>query len=66
MKIADIMSTAVEFVAPNAAVKEAAELMGELDIGAVPVGSPANLEGILTDRDILFRVVAAVSTVRPF
>lgn len=58
MKIADIMSTAVEFVAPNAAVKDAAELMGELDVGAVPVGTPASLEGILTDRDILFRVVA--------
>ncbi len=59
VKIADIMSTAVEFVAANAAVKEAAELMGELDVGAVPVGSAGGLEGILTDRDILFRVVAA-------
>jgi len=59
VKIADIMSTAVEFVAANAAVKEAAELMGELDVGAVPVGSETDLEGILTDRDILFRVVAA-------
>ena len=59
MKIADIMSTAVEFVAGNAAVNEAAKLMGELDVGAVPVGSETDLEGILTDRDILFRVVAA-------
>ena len=33
--------------------------MGELDVGALPVGSAGALEGIVTDRDILFRVVAA-------
>jgi CBS domain-containing protein len=59
MKVAELMSTGVEFIGGNAPVKEAAELMGELDVGALPVGSPASLEGILTDRDILFRVVAA-------
>ena len=59
MKIAEVMSTAVEFVSGNAPVKEAAELMGELDVGALPVGSAGALEGIVTDRDILFRVVAA-------
>lgn len=59
MKVADIMSTAIDFVGANASVKEAAELMGELDVGAVPVGSATSLIGILTDRDILYRVVAA-------
>ncbi len=33
--------------------------MGELDVGALPVGEPGAIEGILTDRDILYRVVAA-------
>ena len=59
MKVADVMSTAVEFIAGNAPVREAAELMGELDVGALPVGSADELDGIVTDRDILFRIVAA-------
>ncbi len=59
MKVSDIMTTAVEFIDGNAPVKEAAELMGELDVGGLPVGTPGGLEGILTDRDVLFRVVAA-------
>ncbi|MCW6507761.1 CBS domain-containing protein [Lichenifustis flavocetrariae] len=59
MKIIDVMSDTVEFVAAEASVKDAAELMGELDVGGLPVGTPENIEGMLTDRDILFRVVAA-------
>ena len=59
MKVAEVMSTAVEFIGGNVPVKEAAELMGELDVGALPVGTPDALEGIVTDRDLLFRVIAA-------
>ena len=59
MKIVDVMSGAIEFVAAGATVKEAAELMGELDVGALPVGTPQAIDGVVTDRDILFRVVAA-------
>ena len=59
MKVAEVMSTAVEFIGGDAPVKDAAELMGELDVGALPVGSAGALEGIVTDRDLLFRVVAA-------
>ncbi len=57
--MADVMSTAVEYIGGNAPVREAAELMGELDVGALPVGSAGDLDGIVTDRDVLFRVVAA-------
>ena len=59
MRVAEVMSTVVEFIGGNAPVKEAAELMGELDVGALPVGTPDALEGVVTDRDLLFRVVAA-------
>jgi CBS domain-containing protein len=59
VKVAEVMSTAVEFIGGDAPVKDAAELMGELDVGALPVGSAGALEGIVTDRDLLFRVVAA-------
>ncbi len=56
--VSEIMAKALEFIAPDATVQEAAILMGELDVGALPVGSAEDLLGILTDRDILFRVVA--------
>ncbi len=58
MTVADIMSRDVEFIAPEASAQDAAELMGELDVGALPVGAPDRLIGIVTDRDILYRVVA--------
>jgi CBS domain-containing protein len=59
MRVADIMARTVEFIAPDATVQAAATLMGEIDVGALPVGTEEDLQGILTDRDILFRVVAA-------
>jgi len=52
------MSRHVDFIPGEATVAEAAELMGEIDVGALPVGSAENLEGLVTDRDILYRVVA--------
>lgn len=57
MQVAEIMSREVEFVAPDATVQEAAVLMGDLDVGALPVGGPADLQGVITDRDVLYRVV---------
>ena len=58
MRVTDVMSRDVEFIAPDASVQEAAELMGEIEVGALPVGGAARLEGVITDRDILYRVVA--------
>ena len=58
MKVADLMAQHVEFIEPDATVQEAAALMGELDISALPIGTPENLQGVITDRDILFRAVA--------
>ncbi|WP_137178766.1 CBS domain-containing protein [Roseomonas sp. AR75] len=58
MLVSELMTREVEFIAPDAPVREAAELMGELDVGALPVGGPAELRGIVTDRDLLYRVVA--------
>ena len=58
MKVADLMNRFVEFIEAEAPVREAAVLMGELDVGGLPVGSAERIEGIVTDRDILYRVVA--------
>lgn len=59
MQITDVMRRDVEFVSPGASVREAAEMMGELAVGALPVGTPDAVEGVITGRDILFRAVAA-------
>jgi CBS domain-containing protein len=58
MKISEVMSRDVEFIGENAAVMDAAVMMGELEVGALPVGTADRLLGIVTDRDILYRVVA--------
>ena len=58
MKVADVMIRHVEFIEPNATVQDAASLMGELDVSALPIGSADDLKGLITDRDLLYRVVA--------
>jgi CBS domain-containing protein len=58
MKVGDLMTRHVEFLPGNASARDAAELMGELDVGALPVGTPEEVLGVVTDRDILYRVVA--------
>ncbi|HEV7267731.1 MAG TPA: CBS domain-containing protein [Falsiroseomonas sp.] len=58
MRVAEVMTREVEFIAPDVPVSAAAELMGELDVGALPVGGPGDLRGIVTDRDLVYRVVA--------
>jgi CBS domain-containing protein len=58
MKVSDLMATVVEFLDPAASAQDAASLMGELDVGALPIGGPDDLQGIITDRDILYRLVA--------
>jgi CBS domain-containing protein len=51
------MTRGVTAVDPAVTVQEAAREMAELDVGAILVGTDGALEGILTDRDILLRVV---------
>ncbi|HEX9903834.1 MAG TPA: CBS domain-containing protein [Propylenella sp.] len=51
------MSRGIEPVAPSATVQDAAIHMAEYDVGAVLVGTKETLEGVLTDRDIILRVV---------
>ena len=58
MKVRDLMTTHVELIEPDASVQDAAALMGELDVSALPIGSSAELKGVITDRDIVCRVVA--------
>jgi len=52
------MSTDVSFVDVSVKVPEIAKIMKQNDIGAVPVLQNGNLVGIITDRDIVVRVLA--------
>lgn len=56
--IQDIMSTGPASVGASTSVAEAARLMKSDDIGSVPVLEDGKLSGVLTDRDIVLRVVA--------
>jgi signal-transduction protein with cAMP-binding, CBS, and nucleotidyltransferase domain len=51
------MTHGVDPVDPAATVQEAATRMAELDVGALFVGSGDKLVGVLTDRDIIVRLV---------
>lgn len=55
----EIMHAGVTCVGENQPVAEAAKMMRDLHIGAVPVcGTDDRLRGIVTDRDITVRCVA--------
>ena len=59
MKVREAMTRDVRLVQPDQPIREAAKLMGELDIGALPVEENDRLVGMITDRDIAVRAVAA-------
>jgi CBS domain-containing protein len=59
MKIGEVMTREVCISSPNQTLKDAAKMMSDLDIGALPVGSNDRLVGMITDRDIAVRGVAA-------
>jgi len=58
MHVHDAMSTRVVTISPETTIKEAARLMSEKDIGAIPVTDGEEVVGMLTDRDIAVRAVA--------
>ena len=59
MKIAECMTPEVEIVSPDQPMREAAQFMLRADAGAMPVGEGDRLIGMVTDRDIAVRGVAA-------
>ncbi len=59
MKVSEIMSREPVVVAPGTNLCEAAQLMRDLDVGMIPVCDGDTLQGMITDRDIAIRAVAA-------
>ncbi len=59
MKVTDIMTTDIQTCAPEATLQEVASKMQELDVGSIPISDGKKLHGIVTDRDIVTRGIAA-------
>ncbi|MCW7540914.1 CBS domain-containing protein [Aquabacterium sp. A7-Y] len=58
MKVHEAMTSDVLLVSPQQPISEAARMMADRDIGALPVGENDRLVGMITDRDIAVRAVA--------
>ena len=58
MKVHEIMTAHARCVGPENTMVEAAGLMRELDVGALPVCDNDRLAGMVTDRDLALRGVA--------
>ena len=58
-KARDIMTQDPTCIGENDSVLDAAKLLADLDVGAVPIcGEDDRLKGMLTDRDIVVKVLA--------
>lgn len=57
--IQDVMTRDVETISPQETVQRAAQMLDELNVGAIPVLDSGKLVGMITDRDITVRSVAA-------
>ena len=58
MIVKDVMTAQVVTAKPSSPVSEIARMMSEIDSGAVPVVEGDKVVGLITDRDIVLRVVA--------
>ena len=59
MKVKQAMHKGVRWVDPATSVETLARLMRAHDIGAIPIGENDRLIGMVTDRDIVCRCIAA-------
>ena len=56
--IQEVMTRDVQTISTQDTVQRAAQLMDELNVGAIPVVDDSKLVGMITDRDITVRSVA--------
>ena len=59
MKVQQAMHAGAQWVAPDTPLATLARLMREYNIGAIPIGENDRLVGMVTDRDIVCRGLAA-------
>lgn len=58
MKVSDAMTSQVSIARPTDSIRKVAETMAKVDSGVVPVVDNGKVVGLVTDRDIVLRVVA--------
>ncbi len=58
MQVREVMTADVDWVPPDTSVQDAARRMRDENIGALPVGENDKLIGMVTDRDIVIRVLS--------
>lgn len=58
MKVSDAMTSQVSIARPTDTIRQVAETMAKVDSGVVPVVENGKVLGLVTDRDIVLRVVA--------
>lgn len=59
MRVSEAMTRDVRVANPGQTIRDVAKIMAEIDAGSMPVGEDDRLVGIITDRDIAIRAVAA-------
>jgi CBS domain-containing protein len=59
MKVSEAMTRDVRIASPSETIRQAAQVMARIDAGILPVGENDRLVGMITDRDIAVRAVAA-------
>ena len=58
MKVSEAMTAQVITAKPTDSIKSVAGIMKRIDTGAVPIFDDGTVVGLVTDRDIVLRVVA--------
>jgi CBS domain-containing protein len=58
MIVSEVMTAQVVTAKPTSTITEVAQTMARIESGAVPVTDDGKLVGLITDRDIVIRVVA--------
>lgn len=57
--VCSMMEPNPKCISADTTLEEAARIMQQVDCGILPVGREDSLEGVITDRDIVIRAVAA-------
>lgn len=58
MKVKDVMTANPVLIEPDSTLQQAAEMMKFIECGMLPVGTHNEVEGVITDRDIVTRAIA--------
>lgn len=58
MNVSEVMTAQVVTATPRSTIAEVAQTMAKIESGAVPVVDDGKVVGLVTDRDIVIRVVA--------